>query len=104
MGTTVAEALSRGGSEVVMKRRARVGMFVVMFAVSCGGGQIDMGPDDTGENLGGSTPSPNCTLIVPDNALTAQGLATPYRIKTSDWQLGSCRELVDNAAFVQATI
>lgn len=87
-----------------MKRRALSGMFLAMVVASCGGGEIDMGPDDTGENLGGSTPSPNCTLIVPDNALTAQGLATPYRIRTSDWHLGSCRELVDNAAFVQATI
>jgi hypothetical protein len=78
-------------------------MIMVMFA-GCGGGDISTGPDNTGENLGGPTPSPNCTLIVPDGALTAQGLATPYRIRTSDWTLGSCRELVDNAAFVQATI
>jgi hypothetical protein len=28
----------------------------------------------------GAAPNPNCTLIVPTNPLSAEGLATPYHI------------------------
>jgi hypothetical protein len=55
--------------------------------------------------------NPNCTLVVPDNPLTAEGLATPYQLKGDDD--GPCQEadLVDlgdrkwpQSAFVQAGI
>jgi hypothetical protein len=48
---------------------------------------------------------PNCTLIVPDNPLTALGLATPYRLTATDPVAGPCHEADDSqAAFVQGAI
>jgi hypothetical protein len=45
----------------------------------------------------------NCTLIVPPNPLTAQGLATPYQLKATD--SGRCKEANPvQAAFVQAAV
>jgi len=53
-----------------------------------------------------ATPNPNCTIIVPPNALTAQGLATPYQLFAPDAAAnGPCNEANANqSAFVQATI
>src|SRR5579871_3692444 len=50
--------------------------------------------------------NPNCTLIVPRNPLSAQGLATPYQLFAPDAaQNGPCNEANANqSAFVQATI
>jgi hypothetical protein len=50
--------------------------------------------------------NPNCTLIVPPNALTAQGLATPYQLFAPDAAAnGPCNEAnVNQNGFVQATI
>jgi hypothetical protein len=46
-----------------------------------------------------------CTLIVPDHALTAKGLATPYQFTGMRRNGGACHETnVDQAAFVQAAI
>jgi hypothetical protein len=48
--------------------------------------------------------NPNCTLTVPANPLTAQGLATPYLLSGSGGG-GACHESnADQAAFVEATI
>jgi hypothetical protein len=49
--------------------------------------------------------NPNCTIIVPDAPLTAEGLATPYQLKATDPNDGPCSES-DNgsSAFVQAAI
>src|SRR5947207_8358861 len=50
-------------------------------------------------------PNPNCTLIVPANPLTAQGLATPYQLVATDRKAGDCHESNDaQSAFVEATI
>jgi len=52
-----------------------------------------------------ATPNPNCTLIVPPNPLTAQGLATPYQLAATDVANGPCNEANANqSAFVQADI
>jgi hypothetical protein len=53
-----------------------------------------------------ATPNPNCTLIVPTNPLSAQGLATPYQLFAPDAAAnGPCNEANANqSAFVQATI
>ncbi|MGH3695379.1 MAG: hypothetical protein ACRDRX_15560 [Pseudonocardiaceae bacterium] len=49
--------------------------------------------------------NPNCTLIVPEAPLTAQGLATPYELVATNRRNGPCREAdVDQSAFVEATI
>ena len=45
----------------------------------------------------------NCTLVVPDNPLTAQGLATPYLLKATNPAMGPCHEAnIMQSAFVQA--
>jgi len=47
----------------------------------------------------------NCTLIVPPNPLTAQGLATPYQLTATDRDMGPCREAnADQAAFVEGAV
>jgi hypothetical protein len=50
-------------------------------------------------------PNPNCTLIVPKNALSAAGLATPYQLAATDPGMGPCSESNSaQSAFVQAAI
>ncbi|GHO94520.1 hypothetical protein KSF_045680 [Reticulibacter mediterranei] len=50
-------------------------------------------------------PNPNCTLLVPANPLTAQGLATPYQLVATDPAQGPCNEAnIAQSAFVQADI
>jgi hypothetical protein len=53
-----------------------------------------------------AAPNPNCTLIVPPDPLTAQGLATPYQLLAPDAaQNGPCNEAnTAQSAFVQAAI
>jgi hypothetical protein len=51
------------------------------------------------------TPNANCTIIIPDNPLTAAGLATPYRLMATDPSAGPCNEANPaQSAFVQAAI
>jgi hypothetical protein len=51
------------------------------------------------------TPNPACTLIVPANPLTAQGLATPYQLTATNAGNGPCNEANANqSAFVEAAI
>jgi hypothetical protein len=52
-----------------------------------------------------ATPNTNCTLIVPNDALSATGLATPYQITATDPAAGPCNESNSaQSAFVQAAI
>ncbi|HVU71190.1 MAG TPA: hypothetical protein VHD63_28945, partial [Ktedonobacteraceae bacterium] len=47
----------------------------------------------------------SCTLIIPANPLTAQGLATPYQLASTNPGDGPCNEAnVNQSAFVQADI
>jgi len=47
----------------------------------------------------------NCTLVVPANPLTAQGLATPYQLTATDPAAGPCNEANGNqSAFVQGAV
>jgi|GEM_PF-569082 len=47
----------------------------------------------------------NCTLVVPAQPLTAQGLATPYQLKATDPAAGPCNEAnAGQAAFVQGAV
>jgi hypothetical protein len=51
------------------------------------------------------TPNMNCTLIVPANPLTAQGLATPYQLTATNPADGPCNEANPNqTAFVQGAV
>jgi hypothetical protein len=50
-------------------------------------------------------PNMDCTLIVPDNPLSARGLATPYQLVATNRRLGPCNEANANqSAFVQGVI
>jgi hypothetical protein len=52
-----------------------------------------------------ATVNMNCTLIVPNEPLTAQGLATPYLLKATNPAMGPCIETNPmQAAFVQAAV
>src|SRR5580700_5468342 len=52
-----------------------------------------------------AVPNPNCTLIVPKNALTAAGLATPFQLVATDPGQGACNESnAAQAAFVQGAV
>src|SRR5690349_10728736 len=49
--------------------------------------------------------NPDCTLIVPAQPLTAQGLATPYQLVATDPDKGACHESnVAQTAFVQGAV
>ena len=59
----------------------------------------------TARSAADATANPNCTLIVPANPLTAQGLATPYQLTATDQAAGPCDESNDNqTAFVQGAV
>jgi hypothetical protein len=50
-------------------------------------------------------PNPDCTLTVPENPLSAKGLATPYLLTATDPTNGACDEAnTSQSAFVEATI
>src|SRR2546421_6381660 len=50
-------------------------------------------------------PNPNCTLVVPENPLSAKGLSTPYQLTATDRRKGACHEANDaQSAFVEATV
>jgi hypothetical protein len=52
-----------------------------------------------------ATPNPNCSLIVPNNPLSAEGLATPYQLVATDPTAGDCHETNSaQSAFVQAAV
>jgi hypothetical protein len=52
-----------------------------------------------------ANPNQNCTLIVPANPLSAQGLATPYQLTATDPNDGPCNESnTAQSAFVQGVI
>jgi choice-of-anchor A domain-containing protein len=52
-----------------------------------------------------AVPNPNCTLIVPRNALTAEGLRTPYQLVATDPNGGPCNEAnTAQSAFVEAAV
>ena len=80
----------------------------LIICVGCAGGVgVDPTADDTLANIAGKHQqiNPDCTLVVPDGALTAEGLATPYRIRATNKQHGLCHESnADDAAFVQAAV
>jgi hypothetical protein len=49
--------------------------------------------------------NPNCTLAVPADPTSAEGLATPYRLAATDRGAGACHEAnPDQSAFVEAAI
>ncbi|MGH2479054.1 MAG: hypothetical protein ACRDHW_05305, partial [Ktedonobacteraceae bacterium] len=58
-----------------------------------------------GTHAAGAAANVNCTLIVPANPLTAQGLATPYQLTATNAADGPCNESnAAQAVFVQAAV
>ena len=76
---------------------------IVSLAVALVGGVVFLLPH-IGSHAAAAV-NGDCTLIVPANPLTAQGLATPYQLKAKDAENGPCNEANPNqAAFVQAAV
>lgn len=97
------------GDSVTTRKRRRlsplmlVGMCVPVLLALVGVGIFAILPH-MGSHAA-ATPNPNCTLIVPPNPLTAQGLATPYQLTATNAANGPCNEAnVNQSAFVQADI
>jgi hypothetical protein len=52
-----------------------------------------------------AVPNPDCTLIVPENPLSAKGLATPFQLVATDPNGGPCNEAnTAQSAFVEAAV
>lgn len=52
-----------------------------------------------------AAPNPDCTLIIPDRPLSAQGLATPFQLIATDPNGGPCNEAnTAQSAFVEAAV
>ena len=62
-------------------------------------------PASSADPAAAAAANPNCTLIVPPDPLSANGLATPYRLRATDRAQGACHETNPaQSAFVQAAI
>jgi hypothetical protein len=85
----------------VAKRRRLVkplGIFAALAAIAAGG-VMYMAVSNA------ATLNADCTLIVPANPLSAQGLATPYQLVATDPAAGPCNEAnADQSAYVQGAI
>ena len=52
-----------------------------------------------------AAPNPDCTLIIPDHPLAAEGLATPFQLIATDPNAGPCNEAnTAQSAFVEAAV
>ncbi len=82
-----------------------IGMVVSLAIALIGAGAFvlpHIGSHAAGE---AETVNMDCTLIVPSNPLTAQGLATPYQLTATDPDQGPCHESNHNqAVFVQGAV
>jgi hypothetical protein len=76
-------------------------LIAAIFAGACGAAQ-DMSLD---EQEDAAKINPNCSLIVPANPLSPQGLATPYQLVATNPKKGACHETnVAQSAFVQGAV
>ena len=83
------------------KRRSLWAVLTVVLTVVAGGLATALAAN----NAAPAAPNPNCSLIVPANPLTVQGLATPYQLAATDAGGGPCNEANANqSAFVEAAI
>jgi hypothetical protein len=89
------------------KRRQPLPLMVfigVLLAVVTAGALLATSPH-LGLYAAGGAVNGDCSLIVPPNPLTAQGLATPYQLVATNPQKGPCHEANSNqAAFVQGAV
>jgi hypothetical protein len=79
---------------------------IVTIVIALGTGAFLLLQPRTGSHAANDdTPNPNCSLLVPANPLSAQGLATPYKFFATDNDMGQCHEVNPmQSAFVQAAI
>jgi hypothetical protein len=92
----------RGGRPVPVVAVVAIVASVVVLAAAAGVSRLL-----TARTAASNAPAVNmnCTLIVPANPLTAQGLATPYQLTATDPAAGPCNEANQNqTAFVQGAI
>src|SRR5437763_1422411 len=81
-----------------------IGIGVTVLAIVLGVGGFVIIPQ-LQSHAAAANPNMNCTLIVPPNPLSAQGLATPYQLVATDAAMGPCNEAnTAQSAFVQADI
>ncbi len=77
---------------------------LVSLGVALVGGFVFVLPR-IGSHAAAAAVNGDCTLIVPAHPLTAQGLATPYRLRATDQENGPCNESnAAQAAFVQGAV
>ncbi|MEY9969080.1 hypothetical protein ABIA33_007167 [Streptacidiphilus sp. MAP12-16] len=81
-----------------------IGVLVATLSIALAGTAVTKAP-----NAAAAAPAaaanPNCTLVVPADPLTAQGLATPYQLVATDPAMGACKEANANqSAFVEGAI
>jgi hypothetical protein len=80
-----------------------IGSLITILIVA-GAGAYWLTSQNTATRAAGDDVNPNCSLIVPANPLSAQGLATPYQLFAND-DHGACHESnINQSAFVQAAI
>src|SRR5579875_330237 len=98
------------GGKPYLKRRRKmsplmlIGGVITMMVMMLVAGAIFLLPH-LQSHAASADPNMNCTLIVPDQPLTAQGLATPYRLTATNPADGPCNESNTNqSAFVQGVI
>jgi hypothetical protein len=78
---------------------------LITILVVVGAGVYWLTAPNTGTRAAGDDVNPDCSLIVPANPLSAQGLATPYQLVATDDDKGACHEAnLNQSAFVQAAI
>ncbi len=87
------------------RHRAMIGIAVAGAAVVVVGTVLITHNAGQAKAAAAANPNPNCTLVVPANPLTAQGLATPYQLVATNAGGGPCHEAnVNQSAFVEAAI
>jgi hypothetical protein len=82
-----------------------IGVLITTMLVVGGAIFVFLSPHQDTRAADEDAPNPNCTLIVPANPLSAQGLATPYQLTATNGKQGACHEKNPaQSAFVQAAI
>ncbi len=101
---TQRRSIYRGGRRRKLSPLMLIGISIpVLLALIAG--VVFVLPRLNSHAANGAAVNPNCSLQVPANPLTAQGLATPYQLVATDPAQGACNEAnAGQSAFVQAVI
>ncbi len=112
MQTVTRPHVSSPDSRLPKPRRGRrfsplmlIGITVTVLVVAGAGAFLVVQKLTGSHAAAGAAVNMDCTLIVPNNPLTAQGLATPYQLVATDANNGPCNETNGNqTAFVQGAV